>query len=76
MMAVPNPRDRRWGPARTAGEILKHALAVLAIAYGVAGALVLTALMARVGPRAVAKFMGESVAAAWRWFAKLAGLGA
>ena len=53
---------------------MKHALAVVAIAYGLAGALVLTALLARVGPSPVTSFMGESVAASWRWFARLAGL--
>ena len=74
MMSAPNPRERRWRPARMAGEIVKHALAVVALAYGLAGAVVLTALMARVGPSPVMTFMGESVAASWLWFARFAGL--
>ena len=74
MLAVPNPRDRQWRPARTAGEIVKHALAVVALAYGLAGAVVLTALLARVGPSPVMTFMGESVAASWLWLARFAGL--
>ena len=53
---------------------MKHALAVVVLVYGLAGAVVLTALMARVGPSAVMTFMGESVAAAWLWFARFAGL--
>ena len=53
---------------------MKHALAVVALAYGLAGAVVLTALLARVGPSPVMTFMGESVAASWRWFARFTGL--
>ena len=53
-----------------------HALAVLAIAYGLAGAFVLTALMAWVGPGPVTTLIGESVAASWRWLLAFAGLGA
>ena len=47
---------------------------MVAIAYGVAGAVVLTALLASVGPGPVVTFMGERVAASWRWLGKLAGL--
>ena len=53
---------------------MKHALAVVALAYGLAGAVVLTALLARVGPSPVMTFMGESVAASWLWLARFAGL--
>lgn len=53
-----------------------HALAMVAIAYGLAGAFVLTALMARVGPGPVATLMGESVAASWWWLLAFAGSGA
>lgn len=74
MMSVPNPRDRHWRPARTAAEIVKHAVATVSLAYGLAGAVVLTALLVRVGPSPVMTFMGESVAASWRWFARFAGL--
>ena len=73
-MPLPNPRGRQWRPARMAGEIVKHALAVVALAYGLAGAVVLTALLARVGPSPVVTFMGESVAVAWLWLARFAGL--
>ena len=74
-MPVPNPRDRHRPRADTVGQYLKAAATTVAIAYGLAGAVVLTALLARVGPSPIMTFMGESVAAAWLWFARFAGLG-
>ena len=53
---------------------MKHAVAKVSLAYGLAGAVVLTALLVRVGPSPVLNFVGETVAASWLWFARLAGL--
>ena len=73
-MPPPNPRDAQWRRPRTAGQRLKQALAVAAVAYGVAGALVLTALLSRHGPAMVLVFMADFAFETWRWAANLAGM--
>ena len=74
-MPPPNPREAQWRRPRSAGQCLKQSLAVVAVAYGVAGALVLTALLSRSGPTAVLMFMADFAVETWRWATKLAGMG-
>ncbi len=71
-MPVPNPRDAQWRRPLGAGRRLKQAAVIAAIAYGVVGALVLTALLSRHGSGTVLAFMGDTAAASWRWLTILA----
>lgn len=73
-MPPPNPRDAQWRRPRSAGQRLKLAVAVVAVAYGVAGALVLTALLSRHGPATVLTLIAEFAIETWRWAANLAGM--
>lgn len=71
-MPPPNPRDAQWRRPVTAGQRLKQAIAAVAIAYGAAGALVLTALLSLHGPGTVLNLMGNFAAETWRLAANLA----
>ena len=73
-MPPPNPREAQWRRPRTAGQRMKQVLAVVAVAYGVAGALLLTALLSRNGPTTVLMFMADVASETWRWATKLAGM--
>ena len=64
MMSAPNPRDRHWRLVPTPGQVLKDAAAMVAIAYGVASAVVLTALLASAGPGPV--MTGGAKQPGWR----------